>query len=1151
MTQLARSSFIHLRVHTAYSLLEGALKIPQVIELCQKHKMSAVGITDTNNMFGALEFSIACSKNKIQPLIGVEIGFNVEEAKGHASSFPSVVLIAQNESGYKNLIKMISQVYAELPTRNTPHITLKDLSRYGSDLIALTGAAKGPVGVLFLEGKTTEAQDLIRAMHSVFGDRLYMEIQRHGLEIEDKTEEFFISEAYDRHIPLVATNNCFFSEASMYEAHDALLCVAEGSYVAEQKRRRESPHHFFKSSAEMIDLFKDLPEAVQNTISIAERCSFMPTPAKKPLLPPFSTQSGKTEEEELREQAEEGLKERLRQKKDLEKERDSIETHYKERLDYEIGIITQMGFAGYFLIVSDFIKWAKSQKIPVGPGRGSGAGSLVAWSLMITDIDPIEFNLIFERFLNPERISMPDFDIDFCQDRRDEVIHYVQQRYGVEKVAHIITFGTLQARAVLRDVGRVLQMPYSQVDRICKLVPFTPASPCTLQEAINQEPLLREMRRNDESVAKLMDIALKLEGLYRHASTHAAGMIIGDRPLDEQVPLYRDPKSDILATQFSMKFVELAGLIKFDFLGLKTLTILENAAQMARDQGHDVEISKLPLADEKTFSLLRRAETVGIFQLEGQGMRDVLRRLKPSKFEELIDLNALYRPGPMDDIPRYLGCKHGVQEVSYLHPALEPILKSTHGVMVYQEQVMQIAQVLGGYTLGGADLLRRAMGKKIKSEMDAQREAFTEGAVKKGVDRSVASQIFDQMAKFAGYGFNKSHSAPYALVSYQTAYMKANFPHEFMAATMTYDMHNTDKLAVCYQELKDMGIKLLPPDINQSQAVFSVEIDPETQEKSVRYALGALKNVGTQAMELVADERKKRGPFKHISDFLNRFDTKVLNKRQLEHLIAGGSFDSLGVSRRALYESVEGMVKHAQGVSSSRGKDSIQTVLFARESDETLFKVPSVEEWPVLEKLNKEAESVGFYLSAHPLQAYDDHLLKQLRAIKSIDLEEHKGAIAYLIGLPISFKMKTSKKGNRFAFVGFSDAYSNYEALMFSEGLDQARSYVEKGDPLFIQVSLKRDEQGALRLTIMQMKPIEEVISSLDHSLSLYLDTLTGIEDLKHFLLQKSGGKTEIKLFIKQLDAQLEITLPDRYRLSTDDKEWLKRFSRAEIPQAV
>ncbi|MFN7662288.1 MAG: DNA polymerase III subunit alpha [Alphaproteobacteria bacterium] len=1146
---MTRPSFIHLRVHTAYSLLEGALKIPQIIELCKKHNMPAVAMTDSNNMFGALEFSMACAKNKIQPLVGIEIGLGLPQFKDTLEGVPSMVLLAQTKEGYGNLLKLVSQVYAELPTRRVPHITLEDLSRYAPGLIALSGAAQGPLGKLVLQNQKEEAKKCIQQLKTIFGDRFYMELQRHGLDIEDKTEEFFIEEAYAHHIPLVATNNCFFSEAAMYEAHDALLCVAAGAYVMEENRRRESPHHFFKSQKEMADLFQDIPEAIQNTVLIAERCSFMPEPSPKPLLPLFQTDSGRSEEEELRHQAEVGLEKRLAHKKTPEPEKASLREQYKKRLDYEISIIIQMGFAGYFLIVSDFIKWAKEQKIPVGPGRGSGAGSLVAWSLLITDIDPIEFNLIFERFLNPERVSMPDFDIDFCQDRRDEVIQYVQHRYGSEKVAHIITFGTLQARAVLRDVGRVLQMPYSQVDRICKLVPFNPASPCTLQEAINQEPLLREMRREDESVAKLMDISLKLEGLYRHASTHAAGMIIAARPLDEEVPLYRDPKSDILATQFSMKYVELAGLVKFDFLGLKTLTILEKAAQMARDQGHDLEISEIPLTDEKTFELLRRAETVGLFQVEGQGMRDVLRRLRPEKFEELIDVNALYRPGPMDDIPRYLACKHGEQKVSYLHPALEPILKSTHGVMVYQEQVMQIAQVLAGYTLGGADLLRRAMGKKIKSEMDAQRAIFTEGAVKNRIDREVASQIFDQMAKFAGYGFNKSHSAPYALVSYQTAYMKANFPHEFLAATMTYDMHNTDKLAVYYQELKDMGIKLLPPDVNKSSALFTVEVDPLTEEKSIRYALGALKNVGVQAMETLTHERQKGGPFKHLGDFLSRLSGKVLNKRQLENMIAAGAMDCLNPNRRALYESVEAMLKHTSAWAQTRG--SSQTVLFAREETQDTFTVQNMNDWGILERLSKEADAVGFYLSSHPLQAYGEEALSHLSIVRSMDLENYGGAVARMVGLPASFKIKTSKKGNRFAFMGLSDAYGTYEILVFSDKLDHARELIEKGDPLFIQVSLKKDEQGALRLAALDFKELATVVASLKYSVSLHMDSLSSIEGLKSFLDSKPKGKMEVKLFLTQESGQLEVTLPEKYHLSFDDREWLKNLTGIRLEEKI
>ncbi|MDC0348838.1 DNA polymerase III subunit alpha [Alphaproteobacteria bacterium] len=1147
-----KHTFVHLRVHTAYSLLEGALKIPQVIDLCKKNKMPALAMTDTNNMFGALEFSVACGKKKVQPIIGVEIGLNLPGFKEKREKLPSIVLLVQTEEGYQNLIKMISHAYADLPARHTPHLTVDELRVHAKGVIALSGAAQGPVGALFLDKNPKEAKELIQTLKDIFEDRFYMEIQRHGLDLEDKTEPFFIEEAHTHNIPLVATNNCFFAEESMYEAHDALLCVSDGAYVVEENRRKETPHHFFKSQEEMISLFHDLPEAIENTGLIVQRCSFMPEPSN-PLLPAFSSSSGKSEEEELERQAHEGLVERLRQKSFPESmgasEKNKIKKSYKERLDYEIRVITQMGFPGYFLIVSDFIKWAKDQKIPVGPGRGSGAGSLVAWSLLITDIDPIEFNLIFERFLNPDRISMPDFDIDFCQDRRDEVIHYVQKRYGSEKVAQIITFGTLQARAVLRDVGRVLQMPYPQVDRICKLVPFNPAAPCTLQEAVDQEPLLRGMRKNEESVAKLINISLKLEGLYRHASTHAAGLIIGDRPLDDLVPLYRDPKSDILATQFSMKFVEMAGLVKFDFLGLKTLTILENAAQMVRSEGHDIDISKIPLTDEKTFELLRRVETVGIFQLEGQGMREVLRRLRPERFEDIIDLNALYRPGPMDDIPRYMACKHGEQEVSYLHPALEPILKVTYGVMVYQEQVMEIAQVLGGYTLGGADLLRRAMGKKIKSEMDAQRVIFTDGAIKKGVEKNIASQIFDQMAKFAGYGFNKSHSAPYALISYQTAYMKANFPHEFMAATMTYDMNNTDKLGMYCQELKKINIKLLPPDINKSSEIFSVETDPETQEKSVRYALGALKNVGTQAMELLTEERSKKGPFKNIQDFLYRLNTKVLNKRQLENLILSGSLDCLVSNRRSLYVSIEDMLKCASAVSSQG--ESLQTALFAQESVVDSFKVSDILEWPTLEKLNKEESAVGFYLSAHPLQSYDEDVLTKLKVVKSIDLEKHPKVSAQLIGLPVSFKLKTSKKGRKFAFVGFSDAYGNYEAVVFSDMLEDVRSCVEKGDPLFVKLSLRRDDQGALRLSLAEITPLDKVIESVEYGISLHFESLDNIDQLKEFLSKKTGGKISIKLFLNQKSGKLDITLPDKYSLSAEDKDFLKNILSACTEDAV
>lgn len=1140
-----QDAFVHLRVHTAYSLSEGALKIEDVVAQAQELGMPALAITDTNNMFGALEFSLACAKIGIQPLIGMEVKLKDPLFGTQLFASPSFVLIAQSELGYKNLIQLISKAYIDLPTRITPHLLLEDLQGRAEGIIALSGGAEGPLGNLILQNKAAEVVPLLNRFQELFGDRFYLEISRHGMENEARTEDAFLKLAYDHKIPLVATNNCFFKDPSMYEAHDALICIAEGAYVADPERRKVTPHHYFKSSTEMKELFQDLPEAIENTAIIAQRCHYMPT-VSSPLLPPFKSKSGRNEIEELKVQAADGLAYRLEKyvfnSAHSKAEKENIEITYKERLDYELNVIIQMGFAGYFLIVADFIQWAKRHHIPVGPGRGSGAGSLVAWSLTITDIDPIRFNLLFERFLNPERVSLPDFDIDFCQDRRDEVIHYVQQRYGSEKVAQIITFGKLQARAVLRDVGRVLQMPYPQVDRICKLVPQTPGRQCTLEEAISQEPLLQEMRTNDASVSHLMDIALKLEGLYRHASTHAAGIIIGDRPLDELVPLYRDPKSDILATQFSMKYVELAGLIKFDFLGLKTLTILENAAEMARAQGADVQIDTIPLEDKKTFDLLKRVETVGIFQLEGQGMRDVVKKLKPDRFEEIIALVALYRPGPMDDIPRYLACKHGEEKVSYLHPKLEPILRDTYGVMVYQEQVMQIAQELGGYTLGAADLLRRAMGKKIKSEMDQQRKIFQEGAVKNSIDPKSASKIFDQMAKFAGYGFNKSHSAPYALISYQTAYMKANFPHEFMAATMTYDMNNTDKLDFYRQDLKALGISLLLPDINKSEECFTVEIDPKTGEKSVRYALSAIRNVGESSMKEMVDERKKNGPYKDLNDFLSRVTSKMLNKRQMESLISAGAFDSLHKNRATLFEAIESMIRHVGSLSDQRASQQVDLFGEARSSD--AFEFSERGEWPLLQKLKQELDAIGFYLSSHPLESYSEETLKKWRVTSSHELEKTSSTQTNVIGVPTLFKHRMTKTGKKFAFLGLSDAFGSYEVTVFSELIDQTRTLVEQGDPLFISISMRRDAEGTLRLTANNLKPLSQIADKVEGPVRLHMRALDMIEKLKTFLEEKPKGSQEIFLLWEtDKGERVEIMLPDRYKLTARDVEELRSYS--------
>ena len=861
--------FIHLRAHSAYSLSAGAIKIKDLVELCRRHAMPAVAMTDSGNLFGALEFAIAASESGVQPIIGCELGIRWPESEGNgrltARTGPAlppdpVVLLVQRPAGYGNLLKLVSKSHLETGAGETPQVDIGALEGMSEGLICLSGSPGGPVGRLLNEGQNEAANAVLKSLADIFPGRFYVELMRHNIPAEDRIESTLIDFAYQHNLPLVATNDVYFAKREDYPAHDVLLCIAQGTTLSDANRRRLTPEHYFKSGKEMRIAFADLPEACDNTVTIAQRCAFMPE-AHEPILPPFKSESGRNEADELRAASLAGLARRLEtqvfQPGMDAAQREQAAQPYRERLEFELGTIIPMGFAGYFLIVAEFIQWAKSQGIPVGPGRGSGAGSVVAWALTITDLDPLRFGLLFERFLNPERVSMPDFDIDFCQDRRDEVIRHVQARYGSDRVAQIITFGKLQARAVLRDVGRVLAMPYGQVDRICKLVPNNPAAPVTLQQAIDAEPALQQMREEDETVDRLMTIALELEGLYRHASTHAAGVVIGDRPLEELVPLYRDPRSSMPVTQFSMKYVEAAGLVKFDFLGLKTLTVLARARDLLKARGIALDLDNLPLDDANTYALLGRGDTVGVFQLEGAGMRDMLRKLNPDRFEDIIAVNALYRPGPMENIPRYISVRHGQEKPEYMHSSLEPILEETHGIIIYQEQVMEIAKVLSGYSLGSADLLRRAMGKKIKSEMEAQRRQFIDGAKAHGVNGALAEHIFEQVAKFAGYGFNKSHAAAYAMVGYQTAYLKANHPVEFIAASMTLDLGNTDKLNIFRQECARLGIKILPPDINRSRDVFSVEETPSGP--AIRYALAAVKGVGAQAMVAAVAERDPRG----------------------------------------------------------------------------------------------------------------------------------------------------------------------------------------------------------------------------------------------------------------------------------------------------
>ena len=1098
---MAPADFVHLRVHTAYSLSEGAIHVKRLAKLCQRHSMPAVAITDTNNLFGGLEASVVLAEAGVQPIIGCTLSLNTETSDNdplaHRGPMPEpakIVILAQNERGYGNLRKLVSRAHLETRSGDPVHVELEDLEAFSGGLIALTGGAEGPVGRLLAEGQRKEAEALLLTLARIFKDRLYVEVQRHDTEAEHLTEDAFIELAYAHDLPLIATNQAFFPEREMYEAHDALLCIAEGRYVSESDRRRLTPEHYFKSAEEMRALFEDLPEAVDNTVVIARRCAFR-IPKVDPILPKFTLGEGMSEGDSLREAARKGLEERLNSAvftSDMDTAaREERARPYREQLEYEIDVIVRMDFPGYFLIVSDFIQWAKDHGVPVGPGRGSGAGSVVAWALNITDLDPLRWGLLFERFLNPERVSMPDFDVDFCQDKRDRVIHYVQDKYGHDQVAQIITFGKLQARAVLRDVGRVLQLPYGQVDRICKMVPNNPASPVTLGEALESEDRLRYERDNDADVRRMIEMALKLEGLYRHASTHAAGVVIGDRPLDELVPLYRDPRSDMPVTQFNMKWVEQAGLVKFDFLGLKTLTVLDRAVQLIAQRKIEVKLEKVPLDDGNTYDLMARGETVGVFQLESSGMRAVLTQVKPDKFEDIIALVSLYRPGPMDNIPSYIKRKHGDERPDYLHPSLKGVLEETYGVIIYQEQVMQIAQILAGYSLGEADLLRRAMGKKIAAEMNKQRARFMEGAEAKGVDRNKASFIFDLVAKFAGYGFNKSHAAAYALVAYHTAYLKANYPVEFLAASMMLDMNNTDKLDGFKQEASRLGIPVLPPDINSSDVAFSVEPVKDKHGKdilAIRYALAAIKNVGAQAMAGLVAERETGGAFRDLSDFATRIDPRHVNKRALENLIRAGALDSVNVNRAQSFAAIETVLRHAH--LSTEERNSQQTTLFGGGGEDAqAIPLDAVSDWDMMDRLKGEFEAVGFYLSAHPLDAYE-RVLAQQKVVPSMDLlrRAQSGTSAMRVaGTVQGIKERKTKSGKPMAHVTLSDVAGSFEVTLFAETLGVARPMLEAGQSVMMKVEARLDGE-TLRLTANMVESLDKVAERTAGGLQIYLE---------------------------------------------------------------
>jgi DNA polymerase-3 subunit alpha len=1116
--------FVHLKVHSSYSLLEGAIGIGKLVQLAKADGQPALALTDTDNLFAALEFSDKAAASGVQPIVGVTLRVDFADREpardGRAPERPRLALLARTEEGYRNLLTLVSEAY--LGAEGEPHVGLGALSARAAGLVLLTGGPDGPIDKALLDGRLDLARARLDRLAALAGDALYVELQRHGVDAERRVEPGLLDLAYEAGLPLVATNECFFSSRADYEAHDALICIAEGRYLGETDRRQLSPEHWFKPRAEMAKTFADLPEALASTVEIAQRCAFRPR-TRKPILPRFTAETAgdalAAEAAECRARAEAGLARRLAAYGTAP---GVDEDEYRARLDYELGVIERMKFPGYFLIVSDFIRWAKDRGIPVGPGRGSGAGSLVAWSLDITDLDPLRFGLLFERFLNPERVSMPDFDIDFCQDRRDEVIRYVQERYGRERVAQIITFGTLQARGVMRDVGRVLEMPYGQVDKLTKLVPQNPANPVTLKKAIEDEPKLQMAAEEEPVVKRMLDIALKLEGLNRHASTHAAGIVIGDRPLAELVPLYKDPKSGWPVTQFNMKWVEQAGLVKFDFLGLTTLTALERAAALVARRGVTIDLNALPLDDAPAYAMLARGETVGVFQLESAGMRKAIADIKPDRFEDIIALVALYRPGPMANIPVYGARKAGHERVDVLHPLMEPILRETYGIIVYQEQVMEIARALSGYSLGEADLLRRAMGKKIRAEMEKQRARFVSGAQERGIASGLAEQIFELLAKFADYGFNKSHAAAYALVSYQTAYLKANFPVEFLAASMTLASHDTDKLGEYREEAKRLGVRLRPPAINEGGAEFDVA------NGEIVYSLAALKGLGAQAVRHLVEARGDR-PFRDLADFASRINPKIVNKRAVETLAASGAFDRLGLDRARAHRAAEAVL--AAATSAHEAATGGQGGLFDSGGPPALA-LPAAEPWLPAEQLQKEFEAVGFFLSGHPLDAYGS-ALKRLRAQSFSDFQRavRAGATAgRLAGTVVARQERRTRTGSKMGIVTLSDPSGTFEAVCFQEMLFASRDLLEPGKALLLQVQaeLQGDE---VRVRLQEVELLDAAAARVAGraGLRVFVRDAAPLEAVAKRLGSRGEADVSLVMMLDEGAREVEIKLPGRF----------------------
>ncbi|OWR01465.1 DNA polymerase III subunit alpha [Sphingopyxis witflariensis] len=1109
---MAYSPFVPLRVFSSFTMLEGAIEPKAVAKAARDRGFPAIAVCDRNGLYGAMAFGDACKAAGIQPIVGtlLSVARPGQRLANGAPLIDWLALYAQDEDGYNNLCALVSAAHLDRPIEQDPHVTLSHMAGKTDGLICLTGGGEGALARLLAGEQATAANDYVEQLEALFADRLYIELSRRGDAAEIAAEKALIDLAYARALPIVATNPASFVEPQFHAAHDAMLCIAQSAYVESVDRRVSSPEAWLKPAEAMEDAFSDLPEAMRNTLVVAQRCAFM-APKRAPILPSLA---GDREGEamQLAQDARAGLDARLAHVEDLSDEQRQA---YDERLDFEVGVIVQMGFPGYFLIVADFIKWAKNHDIPVGPGRGSGAGSVVAWALTITDLDPLKLGLLFERFLNPERVSMPDFDIDFCETRRGEVIRYVQEKYGRDTVAQIITFGKLKARAVLKDTGRVLQMSYGQVDRLAKLVPNHPTDPWTLDRALNGVAELMAEYKQDDGVRRLFDMAKQLEGLPRHSSTHAAGVVIGDRPLDQLVPLYRDPRSDMPVTQFDMKYVESAGLVKFDFLGLKTLSVLRETRRLLALRGIDVDLDTLAWDDVGVYELLQRGETVGVFQLESEGMRRTLSAVKPTNFGDIIALVALYRPGPMDNIPLFGARKNGREPIAYPHPLLEGILAETYGIFVYQEQVMQAAQILAGYSLGGADLLRRAMGKKVQAEMDAQRETFVKGCGEHNqISPKAANELFDLIDKFAGYGFNKSHAAAYALLSYQTAWLKAHYPHEFFAASMSFDSHQTDKLSIFIDDMRRLGIAVAPPSINESEADFSV--GQAGEDLVVRFALGALKGVGEKAMEALVAERNAKGDFKSLDDFANRIDPRQLNRRQIEALAGAGAFDGIEPDRPRAFSGAESLLACAN--SSARERSTGQGGLFGGDVDVApVLQLPAAEPWTLAERMTREKDAFGFYFSSHPVEQYE--AIVAARGARSygeictsVEMTPGTRIPMTMAAMVESARPRVSQRGNRFLNLTLSDRSGQFQSSCFDEtaGKTLEMLAVDGGCAILaVELDLLEGEETP-RVTVRGAQPLAEIAATALLELRCRVELPGAIDDMVRLLERRDDARGRV-----------------------------------------